>query len=184
MLMSRRRRARRPQPTTDQRTPEQRLEALVREPNPERADRMMARIRNDLDARPVIGPWIAGARTLSERLIISENAFYYFTELFTDNLMFEVSQTDGELCRLRDAMEAIERAHGLREGEYWLTFEGPDEWRVLDDEWNRRADVVVNSVLRELGHGDVADLREGDPAAFQERCAKGRVEIWGEEDEG
>src|SRR5438045_1162892 len=64
--MSRRRRARRPAPTTDQRSPEARLEAMVREPNPERKHRTFARILDDLDAKPEPEPepWLDAARTL------------------------------------------------------------------------------------------------------------------------
>src|SRR4051794_5175966 len=154
-----RRRQRRPQPTTDTRSPEQRLEALVREPNPERARRTLARIRDDLDANPDPGPWIAGARTLSERLIISENTFYYFVELFTECLVFRASSSDPELLRLHMEMEQVERAHGLRDDEFWEVEHAPDDWKALDDAWNSRADALVVEELRELGHADIAAVR-------------------------
>src|SRR3954470_6194375 len=95
-----RRRTRRPQPTTDARTPEQRLEALVREDNLDRAERMLMRIRDDLDATRSPGPWIDAARTLSERLIISDDALYYFSEMFSECVVFAAAETDPELQRL------------------------------------------------------------------------------------
>src|SRR6185437_5445948 len=52
----------------------------LHEPNRDRARRMLIRIRRDLDAQPEPGPWIAAARTLSERLIISFDALYYFAD--------------------------------------------------------------------------------------------------------
>ena len=178
-----RRRTRRPKPTTDTRSPEQRLEALIREPNPERAHRMLGRIIEDLEAKPEPGPWIAAARTLSERLIISEDAFYYLAQMFNESLLFAASVDDPELSRLRRGMEEIERAHGLREGEYWAIPEATDDWRELNDAWDRRSDELLNSSLRELEHGDLADLREQNPAEFEGRNAKGHSDIWGEDEE-
>lgn len=178
-----RRRNRRPSPTTDQRPPEARLEGLVREPNPERARRMLRRIRDDLDATIESGPWIAGARTLNERLIISDDTLYYFVELFTECLVYEGSRSDSELVRISDEMQQIERAHGLGEDDYWRIDEAPAEWRSLNDAWERRADEIVDSRLRELGHADIADLRRQKPDEFDQRTSKGRIDLFGEDDE-
>src|SRR5262245_18384759 len=95
-----RRRRRPPPPTTDRRTPEERLEAMVREDNPDRAHRMFGRILDDLDAKPEPGPWISAARTLSERLVISDDAFYYFVEKLTECLVLEGVNSDPELVRI------------------------------------------------------------------------------------
>jgi len=178
-----RRRARRPVPTTDKRSPEARLEALVREPNRERALRMMGRIREDLDAVPEPGPWIDAARTLSERLIISDDALYYFVEVFTECLVSVAMSSDADLARIVAEMNAIEHAHGLKEGQYWRTNEGPPEWRSLDKAWERRANEIVGSRIRELGHADIADLFTNNSAEFERRSAKGHADLWGD-DEG
>jgi hypothetical protein len=177
-----RRRTRRPQATTDQRTPEQRLEALVREPNLERAHRMLMRIRDDLDANPEPGPWIAGARTLSERLIISENSFHYLAEILAECLMFAASSSDPVLCRIRDEIASIERAHGLREDESWHIDDGPAEWRSLNAAWDRRADEIFAADLRRFGNADLADLVERNREEFERRSVQGRIELWGEDD--
>src|SRR4051812_25851454 len=113
--MSRRRASRRPTPTTDTRPPEVRLEAMVREPNPDRAMRMMRRIREGLDSKPEPAPWLAAARALWERLIINEDSWYYLVEMFAECLVYDGSKHDAELVRIRGAMDAIERAHGLAE---------------------------------------------------------------------
>jgi len=144
---------------------------------------MLARIRDDLDARPDAGAWIAAARTLSERLIISENAFYYFAELFTECLVLAASESDPELRRLRDEMEDIERAHGLRDDEYWHLDDAPDDWRVLNEAWDSRADAVVASHWRELGNADLADLLERSRSEFDRRTGQGRIDLWGEDDD-
>jgi hypothetical protein len=178
-----RRRNRRPSPTTDQRPPEARLEGLVREPNPERARRMLKRVRDDLDAAPEPGPWIAGARTLNERLIISDDTLYYLVELFSECLVYEGSRSDSELVRIGDEMEKIERDHGLGEDDYWRIDEAPAEWRSLNDAWERRADEIVDSRLRELGHADIADFRRQKPDEFEQRTSKGQIDLWGEDEE-
>lgn len=143
---------------------------------------MFARIREDLDADPKPGPWIDAARTLSERLVISDDTLYYLVEMFTECLVFIGSQSDTEMVRIRGEMEIIERAHGLREDEYWPVSEGPEEWQRLNEAWDRRADEIVVSFLRELGHGDIADLREQKPSEFEARTVKGRTDLWGEDE--
>ena len=181
--MSRRRQPRRPAPTTDTRPPEVRLEALARERNPERALRMMSRIRADLDANPDPAPWLDAARTLSERLIISEDSWYYLAEMFTECLVYRGSSEDPELVRLYAEMEAIERAHGLAEDDHWLISEAPPEWRALEHAWNQRADEIINTYLRESGHADAAALRENDPRDYEGRSAQGRVDLWGRDED-
>jgi hypothetical protein len=53
----------------------------------------------------------------------------------------------------------------------------------LNDAWDRRSLEILNSNFRTLGHGDLADLREQDPAAFDGRVALGHSDIWGEDEE-
>jgi hypothetical protein len=142
---------------------------------------MLSRIRDDLDANPDPGPWIAGARALSERLIINESSFYYFAELFTECVVFAASNSDPALCRLRDEMEAIERAHGLRDDEFWAIDDAPPEWRDLNDAWDRRADEIVVSHWRQAGNTDLADVRERNPDEFERRSEQGRIDLWGED---
>jgi hypothetical protein len=144
---------------------------------------MFARIREGLDADPKPGPWIAAARTLSERLIISDDTLYYLVEMFTECLVYAGSQSDPELVRISDEIEAIERAHGLNGDEYWRLDEGPPEWQRLNENWDHRADEIVGACLRELGHADIADLREKNRSEFEGRSAKGRTDLWGEVDE-
>src|SRR5215207_526605 len=127
--MAKSRSIRKPDPTTDPRAPEARLEAFVREKYADRAERMWARILDGLDAVPEPAPWISAARSLSERLMISEDAFYWFVEGFTECLVVRASETDPTLLRLREAMQEIERAHGLREDQLWEIDEAPSNWR-------------------------------------------------------
>jgi hypothetical protein len=181
--MSRRRNYRRPAPTTDQRPPNVRLEALVREPNVERAQRTLERIRLDLDSAPDPGPWLAAARTLNERLIISDDTWYYFAEIFTECVLYSQSNRDPSLVQIHSDMVAIEHAHGLGEDEFSRVDEAPPEWRSLNDAWERRANEIVASALREHGHADLADAFERQPREFEKRGEKGRIDLWGEDEE-
>jgi hypothetical protein len=183
--MAKSRSIRKPEPTTDRRTPEERLEAFVREKYADRAERMWARILDGLDAVPEPAPWISAARTLSERLIISEDAFYWFVEGFTECLVLQASQSDPMLLQLREAMQQIERAHGLRDGEFWEMEEAPSDWRALSDEWQDRAEAIVNEALRGSGNADVAQIRESNPSEYESRVTKGGDELWhhGDDDE-
>jgi hypothetical protein len=156
---------------------------MVREPNLERGHRTFGRILDDLDARPEPGPWIDAARTLSERLIISEDTFYYFAEKFTECVIFAASQADAELVRIATAMEEIERAHGLRDDDYWHINEAPEEWQSLNKDWDRRADEIANDCLRDAGHADIAALREAKPDDYGGRTSKGGTDLWGEDEE-
>ncbi|MDB4877379.1 MAG: hypothetical protein JWM41_3825 [Gemmatimonadetes bacterium] len=177
------RRKYRPQSTTDQRSPDERLEALVREPNLNRAERMMDRIRDDLDLTPEPGPWIAAARSLSERLIISENSLYHLVEIFTECVVFAAAITDAELVRIGSELRDLERAHGLREGETWHVDDAPPEWRALSERWSNRADAVVAARLRELGHPDIAAVLEQSRSEFERRAEQGEIDLWGESEE-
>jgi hypothetical protein len=174
---------RRPEATTDTRSPDVRLEAFVHEKYDDRAERMWARILDGLDAVPEPGPWISAARTLSERLIISEDAFYWFAEGFMECIVLHASEKDAELHELRREMVEIERAHGLTEDQYWEPEQATDDWRALDERWNRRADAIVNETLRATGNADLADVREKEPAKYLERVTKGGEGLWAPREE-
>ena len=144
---------------------------------------MLGRIRQDLDARPEPGEWIAAARTLSDRLIISFDTLYFFAELFTECLLFEASGADPELATIESEMETVERAHGLREDEYWHVDDAPEDWLVLNDAWERRAREIVAAALRSCGQSDLAEDHERRPKEFERRSEKGRLDLWPEEAE-
>ncbi len=143
------------------------------------------RIRHDLEqsTAPDPGPWLAAARTLSERLIISENSLYYFAEIFTECMIFSASVADPELGRIRHEMDGIEIAYGLAEGQIWPLEEAPVEWAELNDKWNARANEIVVTTLRRTGHTDLADARENNLRDFDRRVNKGRIELFGADEE-
>jgi hypothetical protein len=179
----RRPRPRHPPPTTDQRPPLERLEALIAEPHLERSLRILWRIRGDLDTTPAPGPWISAAHVLRDRHVINGNTLTYFVEIFLECITFGAASADPELCRIQDEMEAVERTHGLEEDEFWRVDEAPQDWRDLDGAWNRRDHAIRVAFLRELGHTELADGLERDPEGFSDRATLGHSELWPATDE-
>ena len=57
---------------------------------------MLVRIAVDIDAGSDPAPWIDAARTLSDRLIISDASFYFLTDVFTESIFLDASTTDPE----------------------------------------------------------------------------------------
>ena len=176
-------RRRLPPRADDRRPPLARLESLLAERNRARSRRILFRIRWELDAEPNPGPWIAAARALHQRGLLSDDAVIYFVEIFLECITFQAAEGDSELLRIREAMDAIERAHGLGEDEYWRVDEAPPEWRELSAAWDVRADAINVAVLRELGHADLAGELERDARAFEERGSSGYHDVWGADDE-
>jgi hypothetical protein len=179
--MSRRRAAPR---FDDKRPPLARLESFVAETARERKSRMMRRIVIELDESAEPGPWIAAARSLEARAIISFDAVVHFTEKFLESVSFRSSTSDAEMVRLSDEMERIERSHGLTEDEHWTLDQAPPEWLVLSEAWDRRNDAIKIATLRALGHDDLADLLAKDPREFEGAGAVGYHELWGDDGEG
>lgn len=165
----------------DARTAEELLESVLREPNPDTARRMMAWIYIGLSESGDPAAWIAAARRLRERLVISEDAFYHFANKLTECVVSEGSKHDPELVRLEAEIRSIERAGGLEEGEYYSVADSPPELRALDDLWSQRAHHLVAEYLRTHGHADVASLIVGDYEDYCARVAAGRIALWGDE---
>lgn len=155
---------------------------MFREPSAERSRRMMMRITTELEraAEPNPGPWIAAARSLHARSLITENAALYLVEMFLESITFWAMDNDPEMLRLHDEIDRVKREHGLAEDEDWYLHEGPEEWRLLTEEWDRRDYALRTAALRVLGHDDIADLLERDPDDFDHRTSLGHREFWGE----
>ena len=95
--MSRRRAAPR---FDDKRPPLARLESVVSETARERKGRIMSRIIIELDASADPGPWIAAARSLEARALISFDAAVHFAERFLECISFRASTIDSEMLRI------------------------------------------------------------------------------------
>lgn len=153
----------------------------MRERAEERRERMMMRIREDLETAPdVIPEWARAARTLADRLIISHKAYFYLAYFFAECALYSASVSDPELVRLSAEVETIERSYGLREDESFHLDDAPEDWSALNDQWNARADLIIDGVLRAAGCADVAEAMR-DRNAFDTLTDEGRREIWRDE---
>jgi len=173
---------RRAEPSTDDtRPPVARLRSLVLEPERARSQRIMSRIRTELDETRAPGPWIAAARTLAAERVTTENAVYYFAEIFLECITLASVGRDPVMVRIETAMDELKLAHGLDEDEEWLVGEGPPEWDSLNDAWNARDDAIRVETLRAVGQHDLADALERDREGCEEREAEGHFDVWGME---
>ena len=172
-----RRQRRRPAPTTDRRSPEQRLEAMISEKNEDRRWRMFSRIHYDLDSTQDIGPWMNGLSTLRDRLLISEDETYYLAATLAESALYG-AQRDPDLDRMSDELKAIEAANGLSEDEGYDVDDAPDDWRALNTAWEARADEVMADWMRKAGMGDIATAFLEEPAKFEDRASAGRQRLF------
>ena len=163
----------------DRRPPLARLESFVAEPAIGRSQRILMRIRNELDASLEPGAWISAARSLEARGLISADTAIYFTTIFLECITFHALESDTELLRLTSEMKLFERAQGLQEDETWLISEAPAEWLAMNDAWERRNKAILVATLRELGQADLADLLERNPVGFEDRGTAGYRDLWG-----
>ncbi len=173
---------RRPQATTDRRTPDERLEAFFHEPALDRRERIFDRIRDDLFESRDVTPWIRAARTLADRLIISDDAAYYLGVMFGDVIVLHAAEEDSELVRIDGELGAVERAKGLSPNDPKIVDKAPEEWQVLHRQWEARADSILAGCLREAGQSDIARVMETDRKEFDRRVEKGESEVWEDED--
>lgn len=173
---------RRPQATTDRRTPDDRLEAFFRESSLDRRERIFDRIRDDLYESREVTPWIRAARTLADRLIISEDAANYLGVMFADIVVLHAAEEDPELVRIDGEMGTIEREHRLSANDPKLEERAPESWQVLHRAWEERADAILSGALRDAGQSDVARVMETDRPEFDRRVQRGEIDVWGEDD--
>jgi hypothetical protein len=78
------------------------------------------------------------------------------------------------LCHLDDQLEAIERAHGLDEGEVWEPGEVPAEYEEVRLRYQHAWDVIFAEKLDAYGEHEMARLFRENPEAFARRSEAGR----------
>ncbi len=137
-------------------SPISRLEAVVANAAHAREDRTFHAIRIEVDQLPDPSAWLAAARSLEVRGLISAESAVYLSEIFLEGVSEHAGETDAELLRLDEEMDRVMRAHGLDEDEFWEMGEEPPEYRVLSDAWNRRDAAVQAAVLRSAGNDALA----------------------------
>jgi len=82
------------------------------------------------------------------------------------------------LRAVQDAMEAIERREGLQRGHYWARGDEPEDYRALNEEYERIHDAQLVEVMREFGEGELADLLAKDRSAYDTLREAGRRSVF------
>ena len=85
---------------------------------------------------------------------------------------------DPELARLNAAINAANKAHGLPEEEWGVLENMPADVKELTDEWERRAEAVIDATFRAYGEDALADLLRSDYDAFLKLDERARVRIF------
>jgi hypothetical protein len=106
----------------------------------------------------------------------ADEAFFYIN-YFINGIAEDIYCTDAQLNRIGQAVEAAEKAHGLKDNEYWRKGEAPDDVENLQAAWNGRADAIIADFFRKHGEADMANLLLGDRASFMDRIKNGRRQM-------
>ena len=75
---------------------------------------------------------------------------------------------------LDERLTAIERAHGLEEGDFWGPDEAPEEYETLRHKQRVAWDRIYADKLQEFGEHELARKFQDDPAGFQRQNENGR----------
>ncbi len=78
------------------------------------------------------------------------------------------------LSALRKQLRDAERAHGLKEGEFFMVSDQPDDIRELNAKWSAGRRALEAATLEEFGCGDLAALYRGNRAKYDELREIGR----------
>jgi hypothetical protein len=92
--------------------------------------------------------------------------------LAEDRLM--AAHDKGELAYISESIRAVEEAHGLKKGEFWMRTEGPAEWRELQDEYDLACAQITADLMSDMGEGNMAELFLDDPEEFDHLCKDSR----------
>jgi len=111
---------------------------------------------------------------------ISKQTYFYWAAYFVE-AVHEERWLDGkyenELDPISQAMDDIERQHGLQPDESWSRGTGPEEYIRLNSQYEAVLDAKVLETLREFGLDDLADLKEQTPREFERLRERGRRSV-------
>ena len=131
------------------------------------------------------GPWrrLGPESTDEERLAVyrairssgslPEDAGFYLVSWQVDALASR--HAEQALHHLDDQLEALERAHGLDEGEAWEPGEAPPEYAAALRRYHDAWDEIFAEKLEQYGEADMARLFREDPEEFRRRSEAGRL---------
>ena len=97
-----------------------------------------------------------------------------------EDIAADREKTDAGLAKISRAIDAANKTHGLKEGEYWPRGEAPDDVEKLNAAYERRVREIEAAVLREYGENEMADALLADEDAFDAKYREpGRLAHFG-----
>lgn len=87
-----------------------------------------------------------------------------------------------ELEEISAQMFAIERAHGLREDQYWTIRDAPIEYQKLTKQWNLAEDQRLFEILNQFGAKEVASVFRDEREKFRALQERGRRSFFHKEE--
>lgn len=111
-----------------------------------------------------------------------DEAFFYMT-IALDSLAEERIQTDAELVRLSNAIDAKYKEYGAAEDDYWPDGEAPEDMEELRTAYDERSRQIDAAVMREHGEAGMADLYLTDEKEFFRRRVRGALLLAKEDQE-
>ena len=100
-------------------------------------------------------PWIDAVVRARDAGILARDIAWFLIYKFGEFAMFRVIETDPKLVTLTARVDAIQRAGGLAEDEFWHTWEGPPEWVEANREWERVHSARMADLLRDSGEPEL-----------------------------
>lgn len=91
-------------------------------------------------------PWLREVQRARDAGSLARDVAWFLLYKFVESAMFECVWNDPELVALTARIEAIERAAGLTDEEYFRIGDGPPEWEQANKEW----DVVYSARFAEF----------------------------------
>lgn len=104
--------------------------------------------------------------------LLPQDAGFYLVSWQIDEIT-EVNAIN-VLGHLDDRLRAVEKKHGLREGEFWSPDEAPPEYEELRLEHQRAWDELFADTLEKYGEREMAELFRTDDDEFERRSETGR----------
>jgi hypothetical protein len=112
--------------------------------------------------------------------LISEPEAMELVHSFLDSAFSCAIDADRQCVRLRKAMEAIEAARGLESGGTFAEGTAPPEWKILEQQLERRIDGVMAGCLRRFGEHKMANLLIERREEFYRIVSEGKgIGAWG-----
>jgi hypothetical protein len=109
---------------------------------------------------------------------ISTQEYVFFAGSPVEGLSESRVLNDPELKSIIEAIEQVQKQHGLSDDEYWPLGGGPEEYRRLSDSFDDVCERRLLGALQEFGLNDLAELKEHHPDEFDRLRERGRRSVF------